>query len=284
MPNSAFQRKFGPWAVVTGASDGIGKAFAEHLAAHGLNMVLVARRQDVLSRLADQLRREHAIDVRVVASDLSLPQGNVSLFAETKELDVGLVVAAAGFGTSGEFLSQAPDHEIQMLQVNCRAVLEQTWHFGNRLRTRGGGGMVLFGSLLGFQGAPLSANYAATKAFVQTLAEGLRVEWLPLGIDVIACAPGPVHTGFAQRADMHMAQATTPDVVARDTLAALGRKGTVRPGWLSKFLGWSLSTAPRSLRVHIMGQIMRGMTAHQATPRLVQDIHKQRRDTQRGSQ
>lgn len=284
MSDSAFQKKFGPWAVVTGASDGIGKAFAEHLAAQGLNVVLVARRQDILSRLADQLRREHAIDVRVVASDLSLPQGNVSLFAETKELDVGLVVAAAGFGTSGEFLSQVPDHEIQMLQVNCRAVLEQAWHFGNRLRTRGGGGMVLFGSLLGFQGAPLSANYAATKAFVQTLAEGLRVEWLPLGIDVIACAPGPVHTGFAQRADMQMAQATTPDVVARDTLTALGRKGTVRPGWLSKFLGWSLSTAPRFLRVRIMGQIMRGMTAHQVTPRLGQALIKQGRDAKRGSQ
>ncbi|MBA1626294.1 short-chain dehydrogenase, partial [Klebsiella pneumoniae] len=77
----------------------------------------------ILTRLADQLRREHAIDVRVVASDLSLPQGNGSLFAETKDLDIGLVVAAAGFGTSGEFLSHAPDHEIQMLQVNCRAVL-----------------------------------------------------------------------------------------------------------------------------------------------------------------
>jgi uncharacterized protein len=122
---------------------------------------------------------------------------------------------------------------------------------------------VLMSSLLAFHGTPLSANYAATKAYVQSLAEGLRAEWSAHGVDVIASAPGPIDTGFAKRADMRMAQTLPAAVVARQTLAALGRRGTVRPGWLSKLLGWSLATAPRALRVTIMGRIMGGMTAHQ---------------------
>ncbi len=277
MPLSALPNRLGSWAVVTGASDGIGQAFAEQLAAKGMNIVLVARRQELLNQLASKLRQTHVIDVRIVASDLSLPQGNAVLFDATKDIDISMLVAAAGFGTSGEFLEQAPEDEIQMLQVNCQAVLEQAWHFGNRLKTRGGGGMVLFGSLLGFQGAPLSANYAATKAYIQTLAEGLRIEMQTHGVDVISCAPGPVNTGFAQRADMRMSQATTPEVVARVTLAALGHRGTVRPGFLSKFLGWSLSTLPRFMRTRIMGMIMQGMTAHQ-------DKHKLKLvDAKRGS-
>jgi hypothetical protein len=119
--------------------------------------------------------------------------------------------------------------------------------------------------VVAFQGVPRAAHYAATKAYVQTLAEGLRVELDPLGVDVIASAPGPVRSGFEARADMKMAQALAPGVVAAQTLDALGRRGTVRPGWLSKLLGWSLAATPRPLRVRIMKQVMGGMTAHQGT-------------------
>ncbi len=124
---------------------------------------------------------------------------------------------------------------------------------------RGRGGLVLFGSLVGFQGAPWAANYAATKAYVQTLAEGLHVELAARGVDVIASAPGPVHSGFAAQARMTMSAAEQPAPVARATMEALGRKMTVTPGVLSKFLTFSLMAAPRSLRSRIMGRIMRGM-------------------------
>lgn len=116
-------------------------------------------------------------------------------------------------------------------------------------------------SVVAFQGTPMSANYAATKAYVQSLAEALRHELRPSGVDVVASAPGPVASGFAARARLRMAHAATPEVVARATLAALGRRATVRPGGLSKLLGWSLATAPRALRVVIMGRIMGGMAA-----------------------
>jgi short-subunit dehydrogenase len=128
--------------------------------------------------------------------------------------------------------------------------------------SRGRGGVVFMSSLLAFHGTPGAANYAATKAYIQTLAEGLRVEWAPLGVDVIASAPGPIRSGFAQRANMSMNQALPPEVVARVTLQALGRKATVRPGWLSKLLGWSLAMLPRWVQIMVIAQVMKGMTAH----------------------
>jgi short-subunit dehydrogenase len=142
-------------------------------------------------------------------------------------------------------------------------VLAQAWHFGRRFAKRGRGGVVFMSSLLAFHGTPRAAHYAATKAYVQTLAEGLRVEWAPRGVDVIASAPGPISTGFAARANMQMAQALPAEVVARVTMQALGRKTTVRPGWLSKLLGWSLATLPRWGQVMVITQVMKGMTAHQ---------------------
>jgi short-subunit dehydrogenase len=252
-----FRVRYGPWAVVTGASSGIGRACAQWLAAAGLKVVLVARRGDALQVLARELGDGDSI--KVVVADLAEPAGLAAVEMATADLDVGLLVAAAGYGTSGEFLRGDPAEELAMLDVNCRAVLVQSRHFGKRFAERGRGGLVLFGSLVGFQGAPTAANYAATKAYVQTLGEGLHVELAPLGVDVLVSAPGPVHSGFADRARMKMGAADRPGTVARATMLALGRSMTVTPGPLGKFLTWSLKAAPRFLRVRIMGRIMGGM-------------------------
>lgn len=252
-----FKNRYGPWAVVTGASSGIGRACAEWLAAAGLNLVLVARRGDALQALARELGGGDTI--KVVVADLAEPAGLTAVETATAGLDVGLLVAAAGYGTSGEFLRGHPGEELAMLDVNCRAVLVQSRHFGQRFAERGRGGLVLFGSLVGFQGAPMAANYAATKAYVQTLGEGLHVELAPLGVDVLVSAPGPVRSGFADRARMQMGAADQPGAVARATMKALGHRMTVTPGPLGKVLTWSLATAPRSLRTRIMGKIMGGM-------------------------
>jgi uncharacterized protein len=264
--DAVFMHRYGPWAVVTGASEGIGRAFAEELAAHGLHLVLVARRSELSQTLAQRLHTEHGVECRVVAADLSDLAATHRLADLTSDLDVGLLVAAAGFGSAGPLLDAELGIQTGMVDLNCTAVLAQCWHFGRRFAERRRGGVVLMSSLLAFHGTPLSANYAATKAYVQSLAEGLRAEWSTHGVDVIASAPGPIDTGFAKRADMRMAQTLPPTVVARQTLAALGRRGTIRPGWLSKLLGWSLATAPRALRVAVMGRIMAGMTAHQRKP------------------
>jgi short-subunit dehydrogenase len=115
-------------------------------------------------------------------------------------------------------------------------------------------------SIVGFQGTPNAAHYAATKAYVQTLAEALHVELAPLGVDVLASAPGPTASGFAARARMQMRVALEPEDVARSTLEALGRTSTVLPGALSKLLAYSLVQLPQWARVRIMGRVMDGMT------------------------
>jgi len=262
-----YARRYGPWAVVTGASEGIGRALAVELARRGLHLVLVARREPLLQALAADLRRAHGIECRVVAADLADADALRRLADGTHALDIGLLVAAAGFGSSGALADTALDNELDMVDVNCRAVLGLSWLFARRFKAQRRGGIVLLSSLVAFQGVPRAANYAATKAYIQTLAEGLRAELAPFGVDVLASAPGPIASGFAQRADMRMSASLQPDVVATATLDALGRSTTVRPGWLSKALGWSLTLLPRWAMVQVMARVMKGMTAHQSPAR-----------------
>lgn len=262
-----FGQHYGPWALVTGASDGIGAAFAHALAAKGLNLVLVARREERLAALATQLQIAFAIQVRVLPLDLARPASAQALFSGTADLDIGLLVAAAGFGASGPLLQSEAGIEAGMVEVNCAAVLQQCLHYGRRLADRRRGGLVLLSSVLAFQGTPYAASYAASKAYIQALAEGLGQEIQGAGVDVLAVAPGPVASGFAARARMRLGQTMTPQTIAQVSLAALGKQRTVRPGWLSKLLGWGLCTAPRFLRVRIIGTIMQGMTKHQGFAR-----------------
>lgn len=259
---SHLKSRYGPWAVVTGASDGIGRAIASELAAEGLDLVLVARREARLETIAAELRERHGVSARVVAADLATREGIDAVLDATEGLDVGLFVPAAGFGTSGAFLEGELESELNMLDVNCRAVVALSHAFGRRFAQRGRGGLVLFSSLVAFQGVPNAAHYAATKAYIQTLAEALHIELAPKGIDVIASAPGPTASGFAERADMRMSGTVPAEVVAHQTLRALGRRMTVRPGFMSKFLEFAL-TMPRWGRVRIMRIVMGGMTAHQ---------------------
>lgn len=259
--SASFASRYGPWALVTGASSGLGREAALQLAEAGLHLVLVARSRAALADVA-ALAARHGAEARVVVADLGQDAGLDAVEAATADLDLGLVVASAGFGTSGAFLDGDLATELDMLAVNVKAVVRLAHHAGRRLVARGRGGIVLFGSLVGFQGTPFAAHYAATKAYVQTLGEALHVELAPHGVDVVVSAPGPVHTGFAGRASLHMGAALQPADVAAATLAALGRRQTVRPGWLTKTLAAALAPAPRALRVRIMGRVMGGMTTH----------------------
>jgi short-subunit dehydrogenase len=265
MNASTFRSAYGSWALITGASDGIGKAFAEQVAALGLNVVLVARRLDRLEALATALRAQHGIEAIALAADVSSEQGLADIEGATASLDVGLLVAAAGYGTSGPFLAADLARERDMLAVNAYAVLRQCMTFGNRFVARGRGGIILMSSIVGWQGVPRSTHYAATKAYVQSLAEGLRLELRPHGVDVLAAAPGPVESGFATRAGMRMRMTVLPATVAKESLAALGRRGTVIPGGLSKLMTYALASLPRTLRTRVLARVMGNMTKHQLT-------------------
>ena len=206
--------KYGPWAVVSGASDGIGREFARALGRQGFKLVLVARRRAALEALAAELSTE----TRIIDADLGTSDGVRRVIDETAALEVGLLVAAAGFGTSGDFLHNALDDELAMLDVNCRAVAALSHAFGKRFVTRGRGGLVLLSSLVAFQGVRRAANYAATKAWVQSFAEGLA---LVLGAHGRREAAGAVLGSVSQSVLRH---AECPVLVTRQgTLRRFGR-------------------------------------------------------------
>src|SRR5262249_36634947 len=149
-----------------------------------------------------------------------------------------------------------------MLKVNCRSLVASCWHFGRRFRERGRGGMVLMSSILAFQGTPNAAHYAATKAYVQVLAEALYVELSPLGVDVLAAAPGPTNTGFAARAGMRMDMALNPADVAQRSLNALGPRSTAGRCFVQKLVRYARRRMAGGAGVRIRGRVMRGMTEH----------------------
>jgi uncharacterized protein len=252
--------RYGTWAVVTGASSGMGREIAIKLAEAGFNLVLVARRQNILEQMKADFSVRYGVDIQKICADLGLKTGVETVARQTTDLDVGLLIAAAGFGTSGSFLDADLEAELDMLDVNCRAVVAMSLHFASRFAQQRRGGIVMFSSIVGFQGTPYAAHYAATKAYIQTLAEALYVELAPLGVDVLAAAPGPTRSGFADRAQMQMGAALNPEDLAMPILNALGRSPTILPGFLSKLLVYSLFPLPRWARVQIMGRVMKGMT------------------------
>ena len=167
------------------------------------------------------------------------------------------VAESAGFG----LVLRQTNAEHQMVELNCVAVLDACHRFGRRLAARRSGSLVLLSSVLAFQGVPGSATYAATKAFVQSLAEGLRPEFAAKGVAVLSVAAGPTHTGFAARAGMRLGMADTAEAVAARVDRAIGGSGTVYPGLVARLLRFGVLTLPRALRTFIFGRAMAGMLA-----------------------
>ncbi|MFN7151715.1 MAG: SDR family NAD(P)-dependent oxidoreductase [Microthrixaceae bacterium] len=177
-----FARRYGPWAVVAGASDGTGAAFATELAHRGVNVVLVARRRSLLEELAGQLD----VQTRVIELDLSTDTAVDQLAAATPDLDIGLVVYNAGAEASPRPMVDQPLDELTALvRRNCTTVVGVCHHYGPPMLQRGAGGVLLVSSFAGWAGAATVATYAATKAFDTVLAEGLWAEWSPQGVDVL---------------------------------------------------------------------------------------------------
>jgi len=261
-----FVAKYGPWGLVTGASSGIGEAISHELAAVGLNVVLSGRNEARLQQLATQLETEHQIICEVILADMTAIADITKMIKELEHLPLGLFVASAGFGTSGEFIRSNLEDETDMVQVNTLALMLLTHHFARRFAEQRRGGIVLMSSIVGFQGTPNAANYGATKAYVQSLGEGLYHELKPYGVDVLAAAPGPVNSGFAEVANMDMGNALKPSQVALPILKALGKKSTVFPGGLTKVLMFGLRTVPRWGKIRIMKIVMGSMTKHQRAP------------------
>ncbi len=185
---------FGPWAVVTGASSGIGKEFARQLAASGLNLVLVARRLPLLEALGSQLAHEFGVHYRAVGVDLSEEGFLAPIEKATQDLDVGLLISNAGAIVPGAFLTIERSTLHSMVRLNVLAHLDLTHHFGQRLAQRGRGGVLLVSAMGAVLGLPYMANDSATKAYVLNLGEALHVEFQKVGVNVTVLLPSAVDT------------------------------------------------------------------------------------------
>lgn len=191
--------RFGPWAVVTGASSGIGREFARQLAANGINVVLVARREMPMREAGREFTREYGVEHRMVSLDLTGPGSLERLAEATDDLDIGLVVASAGAAMPGEFLSHDLDALRDIMRLNAMSCLEVAHHFGGRLAQRGHGGIVLVSAAGSQHGVPNMANDAATKASVLALGKGLHAEFDRRGVSLSVLLPGATNTPVLER-------------------------------------------------------------------------------------
>lgn len=228
-----FSDRYGPYALVAGGSDGLGAAFAESLARRGLNLVLLARREDQLTATADRLAGEYGVDVIPIVADMADFEG---VKAQLEGLSIGLLVYDAAYAPIGRFDEVTEDQLAQAAAVNVRSPLLLVKLLSAPMIERGRGGIVLMSSLAGSQGSPNIAAYAATKAFNTILAEGLWKELKPHGVDVVACLAGAILTpGYRQAEGTKPAPGTLEAaVVAEQALDALGKGPIVIPGTVNK--------------------------------------------------
>lgn len=230
-----FRVRYGPHALVIGGSEGLGAAWAERLAVRGLDLVLVARRQEPLDSLAADLRSRHGVAVETLAGDLRSPDWLDDAGGPLQERQIGMVVANAAVAPTGPFLDSDADQLAAAVEVNCLGNLRVVRRLLPPMVERGRGGLVLMSSVAGLQGAPGLATYAATKAFLTTLGEGLWAELSPHGVDVLACVAGAVATPGYGAATISRAPGTLDAAKVVDSaLASLGRRPRVVPGRLNR--------------------------------------------------
>lgn len=249
--------------LITGASSGIGAAFARKLAARGRNVLLVARSEDKLIALCNELGRLTSIRAQYLAIDLKQPDAGAQLFEETKkrELEIDMLINNAGFGSMGNFAKLDLDRELEIVQLNIRALVDLTHRFLQPMRERKRGTIINVASTAGFQAVPYMATYAASKAFVLSFSEAIWEENRSHGVHVMALCPGVTETNFFEAAGMDrppMRISQTPEEVVDTALRALNRhKGTVISGWTNFFTVEAERIFPRSFVTKIAGKALR---------------------------
>lgn len=255
-------------ALVTGASAGIGDAIARELASRGHGVVLVARREDRLRALADELAREHGVRAEALACDLEDPEARAALPGRVAELglQVDILVNNAGFGTAGPFVEQDLERELGQVRILCEAVVDLTGRFAPAMAERRRGAILTVASSSGFQPLPNTAGYGAAKAWAVSFSEALHTELRPQGVTATALCPGPVKTEFFDVSGPHPVEGFFPKFVflspercARDAVDALDRGARVRvpgPLYLRVFMH-SSRWAPHGVLLPAMSRIFK---------------------------
>ncbi|HSB96671.1 MAG TPA: SDR family NAD(P)-dependent oxidoreductase [Spongiibacteraceae bacterium] len=264
-----FLAKYGPWALVTGASSGIGEQFARLLAKQGFNLLLVARRADKLAALQAELLQQHGAKSEVIAEDLADPTAIDRIIAIIDDRDLGLIISNAGFGLKGALNQHDRALVDAMLNVNARAPLMLIHSLLPKLRLRKNAGIILTGSQEGEAAFPWSSAYAATKSFVHGLGLSLYGELHGTGVDVLVLAPGsteteaPILQGISRDALFGVMSAQE---VARQGLENLGRRPLHIPAWYNRLLVHLLRALPRRWSIAMAGKGMADTLARSGNP------------------
>lgn len=228
-----FTLRFGEWALITGASSGIGAALARQIAADGMNVAITARRADRLEALSTEIERDHGVSVRVVVADLAEPNGAQTVLDAVCDLEIALLVNNAGLGYAGRFDLLDRERLRRLVTVNCEAPVVLTHALVQGMRERGRGGVLFAGSVAGRQPLPLHAVYSATKAFNGFLGEALWAELRASNIDVLVLEPGSTETEFQEVAGEVAHSGHRADEVAALGLRSLGEQPSVISGWFN---------------------------------------------------
>jgi len=250
--------KFGPWAVVTGASSGIGKEFAKQLAANGLNLVLVARRQYLLEEIGQQLSLKFGVEYKTIEADLSETNAVKKIAEATDNIDVGILISNAGTGKPGRFLTFKEEDQKYFIQLNALSHFGLTHHFAKRFAKRNKGGVLLTGAMGAMDGVPYMASMAASKAFLLSLGKSLHYEFLELGIHITVLVTPPTDTpiipllGF-DKSTMPMKPITVKQCVEESLIALSKNKVSVMPGLKYKIMN---AMVPGSLSNKMTGKLM----------------------------
>jgi len=255
----------GRWALVTGASSGLGEVFARDLAARGMSLVLAARRGERLRELAAELRGTYGVEAEAIPADLGRPGATETLWREAaRRREIHLVVNNAGFGLKGRFDELPLDRQAEMVRLNCVSLMELAHLALGPMRARREGGIVNVSSVAAFQPIPDLAVYAASKAFVLSLSQALAEECRGTGVRVLALCPGPVATGFQEVAGTQVS-GRTPGIRTAEEVVAAALRGleagddTVVPGTLNRLGTLAGRVLPRGLVVRAARTVMRKM-------------------------
>lgn len=251
--------------LITGASGGIGEAFARRLAEEKHNLVLVARSEDKLRRLCDELQIKHGITANYIAVDLTGFEADKQLFDETEKNDIEIdwLINNAGFGSMGDFATLELERELQMIDLNISALVALTHRYIAKMRERKSGTIINVSSAAGFQPIPFMATYAATKSFVTSFSEAIAEENRPYDIHVLALCPGSTETNFHAAAGMDRAmgfkgQESAEDVVETALRAIASKRTKIVSGWTNWIVASGVNLLPNSLITKVMGKGMRG--------------------------
>ena len=258
------RNKYGDYAIVTGASAGIGEQFTRRLAANGMNVVMVARRKDRLEALANEIAHQYSTAAEVVDLDLLVDGAVDELVRRTSHLNIGMVIANAGNYAAGPFLSNDLGGEVDVLTLNATVPMQLTHQFGRRFAQRGRGAIVLISSTVGAGPAPYLANYAAAKAYILSLGQALNYEFKKAGVDLLVVSPGPTKTeGAANAEGIDFTKLPVPMMapakVARAGVKNIGRRGHIivgAPNKVMDFMGKHLM--PRPLYKRMYGRLLYG--------------------------